>query len=260
MPLCGWTTAPPPSAAPWWSSWAATTTSDQVGQTLPSAAVGWGRGKAGLGSGQRAGLRPVLGAALLGSLPASLPSLPDTGPLPPAVPAAPVTGLPVSTYFSAYKLKWLLDNAPAVAAAAAQGRCMFGTVDSWLIYQLTGAPVAWSDCDRGRGKFGGGGGGVAGAASCSQQPGFARAPTARGRRRLPSSHVPAIVRPIAHAHAARLPRAGGAAGGGLHLTDASNASRTNLMDLRTLTWHKPTLHLFGVRPDMLPDIRSNAEV
>jgi glycerol kinase len=44
----------------------------------------------------------------------------------------------VSTYFSAYKLKWLLDNVPAVADAAAAGRCCFGTVDSWLIYQLTG--------------------------------------------------------------------------------------------------------------------------
>ena len=55
-------------------------------------------------------------------------------PLPPAA----VTGLPVSTYFSAYKLKWLLQHSPAVAAAVAAGRCMFGTVDSWLIYQLTG--------------------------------------------------------------------------------------------------------------------------
>jgi sugar (pentulose or hexulose) kinase len=57
----------------------------------------------------------------------------------------------------------------------------------------------------------------------------------------------------------RLP-AGGGPGGGLHVTDASNASRTNLMDLRALAWHEPTLRLFGVSPDMLPDIRSNAEV
>ena len=53
---------------------------------------------------------------------------------------------------------------------------------------------------------------------------------------------------------------GGATAGGVHLTDVSNASRTNLMDLSTLTWHQPTLELFGVRPDMLPEIRSNAEV
>lgn len=50
----------------------------------------------------------------------------------------PVTGLPISTYFSAYKLKWLLENVSAVAAAAAEGRLMFGTVDSWLLYKLTG--------------------------------------------------------------------------------------------------------------------------
>jgi glycerol kinase len=54
--------------------------------------------------------------------------------------------------------------------------------------------------------------------------------------------------------------AGGASGGGLHLTDVSNACRTNLMELAALAWHEPTLHLFGVRPDMLPQIRSNAEV
>ena len=53
----------------------------------------------------------------------------------------PVTGLPISTYFSAYKLKWLLENVSAVAAAAAEGRLMFGTVDSWLLYKLTGPPA-----------------------------------------------------------------------------------------------------------------------
>ena len=49
-----------------------------------------------------------------------------------------MTGLPVSTYFSAYKWRWLRENVPAVADAAAQGRCMLGTVDTWLLYQLTG--------------------------------------------------------------------------------------------------------------------------
>jgi len=48
------------------------------------------------------------------------------------------TGLPVSTYFSAVKIKWLLDNVPEVGKAAEDGRCMFGTVESWLIYNLTG--------------------------------------------------------------------------------------------------------------------------
>lgn len=101
----------------------------------------------------------------------------------------PITGLPVSTYFSAYKLKWLLDSCPAVAAAAAEGRCMFGTVDSWLMYRLTGG-----------------------------------------------------------------------AEGGIHATDVTNASRTNLMELATLAWHAPTLAAFGVSPDTLPAIHSNAEV
>lgn len=48
--------------------------------------------------------------------------------------------------------------------------------------------------------------------------------------------------------------------GGIHVTDVSNASRTNLMDVRALSWHAPTLEAFGVSPDMLPQIRSNAEV
>jgi len=49
-----------------------------------------------------------------------------------------VTGLPISTYFSAYKFLWLMENVPAVADAVGSGAAMFGTVDSWLIYQLTG--------------------------------------------------------------------------------------------------------------------------
>lgn len=49
-----------------------------------------------------------------------------------------VTGLPVSTYFSSYKLKWMLENVPEVRKAADEDRCMFGTVDSWLLYNLTG--------------------------------------------------------------------------------------------------------------------------
>mmetsp|Transcript_50765 Transcript_50765/g.147857 ORF Transcript_50765/g.147857 Transcript_50765/m.147857 type:complete len:640 (+) Transcript_50765:50-1969(+) len=48
------------------------------------------------------------------------------------------TGLPISTYFSAVKIKWLLDNVPEVKQAAEAGTCCFGTVESWLIYKLTG--------------------------------------------------------------------------------------------------------------------------
>jgi glycerol kinase len=48
------------------------------------------------------------------------------------------TGLPMSTYFSAFKLKWLLDNVPEVRAALDEKRLLFGTVDSWILWNLTG--------------------------------------------------------------------------------------------------------------------------
>lgn len=44
------------------------------------------------------------------------------------------TGLPISTYFSAVKLRWLLDNVDEVRQAVLGGRAMFGTVDSWIIW------------------------------------------------------------------------------------------------------------------------------
>ncbi|KAJ3326694.1 hypothetical protein HDU76_012719 [Blyttiomyces sp. JEL0837] len=47
-------------------------------------------------------------------------------------------GLPITTYFSAVKLRWLLDHNTAVSKAASENRAMFGTIDSWLIYRLTG--------------------------------------------------------------------------------------------------------------------------
>ncbi|MCO6450132.1 MAG: glycerol kinase GlpK [Caldilineales bacterium] len=48
------------------------------------------------------------------------------------------TGLPLSVYFSGPKIKWILDNAPGVRQAAEQGAALFGTMDSWLIWNLTG--------------------------------------------------------------------------------------------------------------------------
>ena len=48
------------------------------------------------------------------------------------------TGLPLSTYFSALKIKWLIDNIPEVKTAVENGTAAFGTIDSWLIYKLTG--------------------------------------------------------------------------------------------------------------------------
>eukprot|EP01114_Cavostelium_apophysatum_P020780 TRINITY_DN7055_c0_g1_i1.p1 TRINITY_DN7055_c0_g1~~TRINITY_DN7055_c0_g1_i1.p1 ORF type:complete len:297 (-),score=42.52 TRINITY_DN7055_c0_g1_i1:56-853(-) len=47
-------------------------------------------------------------------------------------------GLPISTYFSAMKLKWLIHHVPDVKKAIDDGRCLFGTVDTWLIWNLTG--------------------------------------------------------------------------------------------------------------------------
>ncbi|KAK9701777.1 FGGY family of carbohydrate kinase [Popillia japonica] len=49
-----------------------------------------------------------------------------------------VCGLPVSTYFSALKIRWLIDNIEGVRRAIEEDRCLFGTVDTWLIWNLTG--------------------------------------------------------------------------------------------------------------------------
>lgn len=98
-------------------------------------------------------------------------------------------GLPISTYFSALKLLWLMENVDAVKEAVAKKDALFGTIDTWLIWNLTGG-----------------------------------------------------------------------INGGLHVTDVSNASRTMLMNLKTLEWDKPTLETLGIPPEILPKIVSNSEV
>ncbi|CAK9065246.1 unnamed protein product [Durusdinium trenchii] len=50
----------------------------------------------------------------------------------------PKTGLPISTYFSAVKMRWMLDHVAEVKKAADEERCCFGTIESWLIYKLSG--------------------------------------------------------------------------------------------------------------------------
>ncbi len=50
------------------------------------------------------------------------------------------TGLPLATYFSGPKLRWLLDHLPGLRARAERGTALFGTIDSWLIWNLTGGP------------------------------------------------------------------------------------------------------------------------
>ncbi|XP_060888307.1 glycerol kinase isoform X1 [Labrus mixtus] len=56
------------------------------------------------------------------------------------------TGLPISTYFSAVKLRWLMDNVDEVREAVVSHRAMFGTVDSWLIWCLTGGKSGGVHC------------------------------------------------------------------------------------------------------------------
>jgi len=51
------------------------------------------------------------------------------------------TGLPLATYFSGPKVRWLLDNTPGLRARAEAGEALFGTIDSWLIWNLTGEHV-----------------------------------------------------------------------------------------------------------------------
>ncbi|XP_022184292.2 glycerol kinase [Nilaparvata lugens] len=50
----------------------------------------------------------------------------------------PLCGLPLSPYFSALKIRWLLDNIPSIKEAVENRRCLFGTIDTWLIWNLTG--------------------------------------------------------------------------------------------------------------------------
>ncbi|HEY3799734.1 MAG TPA: glycerol kinase GlpK [Caulobacteraceae bacterium] len=52
-----------------------------------------------------------------------------------------VCGLPLATYFSGPKLRWLLDNVPGARVRAERGELLFGTIDSWLIWNLTGRHV-----------------------------------------------------------------------------------------------------------------------
>ncbi|PPD44971.1 MAG: glycerol kinase [Methylocystis sp.] len=99
------------------------------------------------------------------------------------------TGLPLATYFSALKLVWLLENIPGARATAERGEALFGTIDSWIVWNLTGG-----------------------------------------------------------------------AAGGRHVTDATNASRTQLMNLTTLDWDDELLALFDIPRACLPDIRSSSDV
>jgi glycerol kinase len=94
------------------------------------------------------------------------------------------TGLPLASYFSALKLRWLLDNIPGARLRAEAGDLLFGTIDTWLIQQLCG----------------------------------------------------------------------------LHLTDVTNASRTQLMNLATLAWDDTLLAAFGIPRVVLPRIMPSSMI
>jgi glycerol kinase len=96
------------------------------------------------------------------------------------------TGLVLDAYFSATKVQWILENVKGARAKAKAGELAFGTVDSWLVWNLTAGKV--------------------------------------------------------------------------HVTDASNASRTMLFDISKGEWDDELLKLFGVPRSMLPEARSSSEV
>ncbi len=99
------------------------------------------------------------------------------------------TGLPLSTYFSGLKLRWILSEIKDARAQAENGDLLFGNIDTFLIWNLTGGVQ-----------------------------------------------------------------------GGVHITDVTNASRTQLMNLATLEWDRDILRDFGIPLPMLPRIVSSSEV
>jgi len=96
------------------------------------------------------------------------------------------TGLLIDAYFSGSKISWILEHVPDARKLAEAGRLAFGTVDSWLVWKLTG--------------------------------------------------------------------------GGAHITDPSNASRTMLFDIHAGRWDRNLLNLFRVPESMLPVVRTSSEV
>jgi glycerol kinase len=93
------------------------------------------------------------------------------------------TGLPISTYFSALKIRWILTNVPGARKQAEAGDLLFGTIDTFLTWHLTGGPQ-----------------------------------------------------------------------GGAHITDVTNASRTQLMNLSTLAWDRDILKEYEIPEALLPRI------
>jgi glycerol kinase len=99
------------------------------------------------------------------------------------------SGLPLATYFSGPRLKWVLDHTPGLRERAERGEVLCGTMETWLIWNLTGG-----------------------------------------------------------------------VDGGNHVTDVTNASRTMLLDVRTLAWSRESLAFFGIPAAMLPEVRPSIGV
>ena len=98
-------------------------------------------------------------------------------------------GLPLATYFSGPKVKWILDNVEGAREKAEAGDLVMGNMDTWVIWNLTGGTD-----------------------------------------------------------------------GGVHVTDVTNASRTMLMDLKSLSWDESIAADMGIPMSMLPEIKSSSEV
>ncbi|MGH3759068.1 glycerol kinase GlpK [Actinophytocola sp.] len=98
------------------------------------------------------------------------------------------TGLPLATYFSGPKIRWILDNVEGARQRAEAGDLLFGNMDTWVLWNMTGGPD-----------------------------------------------------------------------GGVHVTDPTNASRTLLMDLSTLSWDASIAEDMKIPMSMLPEIRSSSE-
>jgi glycerol kinase len=99
------------------------------------------------------------------------------------------TGLPLATYFSGLKIVWLLENVEGLRADAEKGDAIFGNMDTFIIWHLTGG-----------------------------------------------------------------------IDGGIHITDVTNASRTQLMNLKTLAWDDEILATLNIPKAMLPEIKSSSEI
>ena len=102
-------------------------------------------------------------------------------------------GLPLATYFAGPKARWILDNVEGARSRAERGELLFGTIDTWLVWNLSGG-------------------------------------------------------------------ADSGAAGGVAVTDATNASRTMLMDLDTLRWAEDIVDEMRIPSAMLPEIRTSSEV